>query len=81
MEMGREDEIAEMSMSPPSMGSMHIAGGNSFGPNIEFMSQAYLRNRYSEIDIEEDTLECNKDRPLPIFLKVSPLCSTFISKY
>ncbi|TXG68015.1 hypothetical protein EZV62_009290 [Acer yangbiense] len=69
MEIRREDEIADMSLSPPSMGSMHIAGGNSFGHNIEFMSQAYLRNRYSEIDIEEDTLECIKDRPLPIYLK------------
>lgn len=71
MEIGTEDEIADMSMSPPSMESMQIAGGNSFGPNIEFMSQAYLRNMYSEIDIEEDTLEWNKDRPLPVFLKVS----------
>ncbi|KAK3200053.1 hypothetical protein Dsin_023468 [Dipteronia sinensis] len=69
MEIRREDEIADMSLSPPSMGSMHIAGGNSFGHNIEFMSQAYLRNRYSEIDIEEDTLERIKDRPLPIYLK------------
>ncbi|KAL5737301.1 hypothetical protein ACOSP7_030062 [Xanthoceras sorbifolium] len=69
MEIGREDEIADISLSPPSMGSMHIAGGNSFGHNIEFMSQAYLRNRYSEIDIEEDTLERSKDRPLPIFLR------------
>ncbi|KAL5735601.1 hypothetical protein ACOSQ2_030389 [Xanthoceras sorbifolium] len=69
MEIGREDEIADISLSPPSMGSMHIAGGNSFGHNIEFMSQAYLRNKYSEIDIEEDTLERSKDRPLPIFLR------------
>jgi hypothetical protein len=34
------------------------------------MSEAYLRNRYSGIDIEEDCLAMNKDRPLPIFLKV-----------
>jgi hypothetical protein len=38
---------------------------------MDFMSQAYLRNRYSEIDIEEDSLNMNKDGPLPIFLKVN----------
>ncbi|KAJ6894026.1 hypothetical protein NC652_027948 [Populus alba x Populus x berolinensis] len=36
---------------------------------MDFMSQAYLRKRYSEIDIEEDSLNMNKDGPLPIFLK------------
>lgn len=66
----REDEIEDMSLSPPTMGSMQIAGSNGFGHNIEFMSQAYLRNRYSEIDIEDDTSKTNSDRPLPVFLKV-----------
>ncbi|KAI4307835.1 hypothetical protein L6164_030973 [Bauhinia variegata] len=73
MEIGREDEIEDMSMSmsmsPPSMGSMQIAGSNGFGHNMEFMSQAYLRNRYSEIDIKVEDSETNQDRPLPIFLK------------
>ncbi|KAL0399086.1 UNVERIFIED_CONTAM: ABC transporter G family member 26 [Sesamum radiatum] len=54
------------------MGSMQIAGSNGFGHNIEFMSQAYLRNRSSEIDIEEEIPATSQDRPLPIFLKASP---------
>ncbi|GAB4845903.1 ABC transporter G member 26 [Ancistrocladus abbreviatus] len=68
MEMGREDEIEDISVSPPTMGSMQIAGGNGFGHNIEFMSQAYLRNRSSEIDIGDASCP-TIDRPLPIFLK------------
>ena len=71
METKREEEIEDMAPSPPTMGSMQIAGSNGFGHSIDFMSQAYVRNRYSEIDIEEDCLAMNKDRPLPIFLKVS----------
>lgn len=70
MEIRKEDEIEDMSLSLPTMGSMQIAGSNGFGHNIEFMSQAYLRNRYSEIDIEADGLNMHKDHPLPIFLKV-----------
>lgn len=67
----REEEIEDMSLSPPSMGSMQIAGSNiGFAHNIEFMSQAYLRNRYSEIDIENVSSFASKDLPLPIFLKV-----------
>ncbi|KAM5582700.1 ABC transporter G family member 26 [Rosa sericea] len=70
METRKQDEIGEdMSMSPPTIGSMQIAGGSSFGHNIDFMSQAYVRNRYSEIDIEDETSIANKDGPLPIFLK------------
>ncbi|KAJ6298352.1 hypothetical protein OIU76_019495 [Salix suchowensis] len=69
METKREEEIEDMAPSPPTMGSMQIAGSNGFGHSIDFMSQAYVRNRYSEIDIEEDCLAMNKDRPLPIFLK------------
>ncbi|KAJ7963578.1 ABC transporter G family member [Quillaja saponaria] len=69
MDTRREDEIEDMSLSPPTMGSMQIAGSNGFGHSIEFMSQAYLRNRYSEIDIEDDSTSTHKDRPLPIFLK------------
>ncbi|XP_021905991.1 ABC transporter G family member 26 [Carica papaya] len=66
----REEEIEDMSLSPPSMGSMQIAGSNiGFAHNIEFMSQAYLRNRYSEIDIENVSSFASKDLPLPIFLK------------
>ncbi|KAM3342991.1 hypothetical protein P3S68_027957 [Capsicum galapagoense] len=67
----RQDEIEDLSLSPPAVGSMQIAGSNGFGHNIEFMSQAYLRNRSSEIDIEveDDTSIADKDQPLPIFLK------------
>ncbi|MCD7462097.1 hypothetical protein HAX54_047749 [Datura stramonium] len=48
-----------------------IAGSNGFSDNIELMSQAYLKNRSSEIDIEveDDTSIDDKDQPLPIFLK------------
>ena len=72
MEHLRQDEIEDLSLSPPAVGSMQIAGSNGFGHNIEFMSQAYLRNRSSEIDIEveDDTSIADKDQPLPIFLKV-----------
>lgn len=71
MEIARPDEIEDLSVSPPTAGSMQIAGNNGFGHNIEFMSQAYLRNRScSQIDIEDDTSNAIKDRPLPIFLKV-----------
>ncbi|XP_058210112.1 ABC transporter G family member 26 [Rhododendron vialii] len=60
MEVGRQDEIHDVSLTAPNMGSMHM----------EFMSQAYLRNRScSEIDIEVETPETNLDHPLPIFLK------------
>ncbi|PSR95277.1 ABC transporter G family member 26 like [Actinidia chinensis var. chinensis] len=65
--MERQDDQPR---SPPTMVSMHLAGSNSFGHSIEFMSQAYLRNRSSEIGIQDETLETSKDRPLPIFLKV-----------
>lgn len=68
MEIKRDDEIEVM--SPPTMGTMQIAGSTGFGHNIEFMSQAYLRNRYSEIDLEDESSNTNKDHPLPIFLKV-----------
>ncbi|KAM7252247.1 hypothetical protein ACFE04_024130 [Oxalis oulophora] len=78
MEIGRqENEIQGISLSPPTMGSsMQIAAG-SHGldhNNIEFMSRASscrARNRYSEIDIdiEDDMVTVNRDRPLPIYLK------------
>ena len=76
METRTQDEIGEdMSMSPPTIGSMQIAGASSFGHNIDFMSQAYVRNRYySEIDIEDETSIPSKDGPLPIFLKVTITC-------
>ncbi|XP_024029813.1 ABC transporter G family member 26 [Morus notabilis] len=69
MEIRRDHEIEDMSLSPQSMGSMQIAGSNGFGHGIEFMSQAYLRNRYSEIDIENENSNTGNDRPLPVFLK------------
>ncbi|PHT32168.1 hypothetical protein CQW23_28505 [Capsicum baccatum] len=64
MEHLRQDEIEDLSLSPP-------AGSNGFGHNIEFMYQDYLRNRSSEIDIavKDDTSIIDKDQPLPIFLK------------
>ncbi|KAG6755129.1 hypothetical protein POTOM_040944 [Populus tomentosa] len=59
-----------MSLSPPTIiGSTQFAGSNGCGHSMDFMSQAYLRKRYSKIDIEEDSLNMNKDGPLPIFLK------------
>ncbi|RVX14884.1 ABC transporter G family member 26 [Vitis vinifera] len=69
MDMGKQDEIEAMALSPPSMSSMHIAGSNGFGHSIDFMSQAYIRNRNSEIDIEDDSFHTHQDHPLPIFLK------------
>ncbi|PHU12903.1 ABC transporter G family member 26 [Capsicum chinense] len=71
MEHVSQDEIEDLSLSPPTVGSIQIAGSNGFGHNIEFMSQAYLRNRSSEIDIEveHDTSIAHIDQPLPIFLK------------
>lgn len=71
MEIGIEDEIVDMSMPLPLNGSMNIARNNEFGDNKEFMSKdAYLRNRYSEIDIEVEDSSSNQNGPLPIFLKV-----------
>ncbi|RDY08100.1 ABC transporter G family member 26, partial [Mucuna pruriens] len=70
MENEREDEIEDMSMSPPSLGSMQIAGSNGFGHSMEFMSQAYLPNMYSEIDIKVEDCNFNQDPPLPIYLKI-----------
>ncbi|KAL6562490.1 ABC transporter G member 26 [Orobanche gracilis] len=70
MESRRQDEIEALSLSPPTMGSMQIAGSNGFGRNIEFMSQSYLTNINSEIDIEEEIPSIRQDRPLPIFVKV-----------
>ncbi|PHU04535.1 ABC transporter G family member 26 [Capsicum chinense] len=71
MEHLRQDEIEDLSLSPPAVSSMQNAGSNGFGHNIEFMSQAYLRNRSSKIDIEveDDTSIADKDQPFPIFLK------------
>lgn len=71
MENLREDEIEDnMSMSPPSVGSMQIAGSNGFGHSMEFMSQAYLHNRYPEIDIQVEDSTFSQDPPLPVYLKV-----------
>ncbi|KAK2378177.1 ABC transporter G family member [Trifolium repens] len=70
MENMRENEIEDnMSMSPPSVGSMQIAGSNGFGHSMEFMSQAYVLNRYSEIDIRVQDSSFNQDPPLPVYLK------------
>ncbi|XLS63640.1 hypothetical protein HN51_023635 [Arachis hypogaea] len=74
MENGREDHEIEdmsmsMSMSPPSVGSMQIAGSNGFGHSIEFMSQAYLPNSYSEVVLKIVDSSINQDPPLPIHLK------------
>ncbi|MED6219790.1 ABC transporter G member 26 [Stylosanthes scabra] len=71
MENVREDhhEIEDMSMSPPSVGSMQIAGSNGFVHSMEFMSQAYLPNRYSEVVLQVEDSNINQDPPLPIYLK------------
>ena len=63
-----QSEIEDM--TTVKMGSMQIAGSNGFGHNIDFMSQAYLRNRSSEIIIQDDSSPTLLDRPLPIYLKV-----------
>ena len=68
MEMRERGEIEDM--SSVTIDRMQVAGRSGFGHNIEFMSQAYLRNRSSEIDIEADDSSPSIDRPLPIFLKV-----------
>jgi hypothetical protein len=73
MEIRGEDETEDRSLPPPTMGSMQIAGSTGFGHSIEYMSQAYLRKRYSEIDIEDVSPDTNKYHPLPIFLKVVSL--------
>lgn len=57
---------------------MQISGSNGIVHNMEFMSQAYLRNQYSsEIDIHEEFVSPypHEDAPLPIFLKVPPSLS------
>ncbi|CAH9126780.1 unnamed protein product [Cuscuta epithymum] len=70
MEHGRHDEIHEdLALSPPTMGSMQIGGSNGFGHNIDFMPQAYLTSRSSEIDIVDDVSHSNTNHPLPIYLK------------
>ncbi|KAG9154558.1 hypothetical protein Leryth_014992 [Lithospermum erythrorhizon] len=69
MEAGKQDEIEDLSMSHSTMDSIQIASG--FGHNVEFLSQAYIRNRSSEINIVAETLQVNRDRPLPIYLKFS----------
>ncbi|KAG4935342.1 hypothetical protein JHK85_050261 [Glycine max] len=65
MEIGKEDEIVDMSMSPPLVGSTN----NDSCHNKEIMSQAYLQNKYSEIDIKIEGSNMEQNRPLPIFLK------------
>lgn len=71
MEMAREGEVEDvpLPLSPPRMRSMKMAGTNAFGHNIEYVSQAYLSNRYSEIQIQDEVPEANSNRPLPIYLK------------
>jgi len=87
MENEREDEIEDVSMSPPSLGSMQLAGSNGFGHSMEFMSQAYLPNMYTEIDIKVEDSNFNQDPPLPIYLKVEKkwlnmqLHQDFLSSY
>ncbi|XP_015972790.3 ABC transporter G family member 26-like [Arachis duranensis] len=48
---------------------MQIAGSNGFGHSIEFMSQAYLPNSYSEVVLKIVDSSINQDPPLPIYLK------------
>ncbi|MCI43193.1 ABC transporter G family member 26-like, partial [Trifolium medium] len=47
---------------------MQIAGSNGFGHSMEFMSQAYLLNRYSEIDIQVQDSSFSHP-PIPVYLK------------
>uniref|UniRef100_A0A7N0V1S6 ABC transporter domain-containing protein n=1 Tax=Kalanchoe fedtschenkoi TaxID=63787 RepID=A0A7N0V1S6_KALFE len=74
MESRREDDhVEDISLTPATIGSMQIAGSRGFGHNIDFLSQAYLRNRSTEIDIiqDDDDVPCTDmgSQPLPIFLK------------
>lgn len=70
MENRREDEIQDISISTPTIGSMqNITASNGFGHNIEFMSPSYFMNKFTEINIKDETINTNKDT-LPIFLKV-----------
>ncbi|KAL8142157.1 hypothetical protein V2J09_015189 [Rumex salicifolius] len=64
MEIEREEEIIDMSMSR----SMQISGGNSFGHSIDLMPQSYVRNWSSDNDVKNEP-SSSVDRPLPIFLK------------
>ncbi|KAL9316766.1 hypothetical protein ACSQ67_017767 [Phaseolus vulgaris] len=70
MENEREEEIEDMSMSPPSLGSMQFAGSNGFGHSMEFMSQAYLPNMYTEIDIKIEDSTFNQDPPSPFISRI-----------
>ncbi|KVI10391.1 AAA+ ATPase domain-containing protein [Cynara cardunculus var. scolymus] len=66
MDSGTQDEIEDLSSSPPPpMGSMQITGNNNgFVHNIDFMAQTYLRNRSSaQIDIQEDTVKMSNATP------------------
>ncbi|XP_057431702.1 ABC transporter G family member 26-like [Lotus japonicus] len=64
MEIGREDELIDISISPSSGASTNIV--RNYGHNKEFMSH---QNRYSEIDIVVEDSSSNHNPPLPIFLK------------
>lgn len=67
MELVKQIEIEDLSPS-----TMQVVGVNnsSFGHNVDFMSQTYLRNTSSEIHIEDEPPTTRNDRPLPIYLKV-----------
>ncbi|KAF9601071.1 hypothetical protein IFM89_025537 [Coptis chinensis] len=73
VEIGREDEGVTSVLSLSTMGEMQIAGSNGFGHSIEFMTQAYTEERNSEIVIDEEPLNTNKDSLIPIFLKFEDL--------
>lgn len=73
MEEEKEIEIQEMSLShqPQTIGSLQVTNSNGgFGHNMDFISQPYQRNRYSEIDIEDESCNGINGCPLPIYLKV-----------
>ncbi|CAN4099582.1 unnamed protein product [Withania somnifera] len=61
MEHLRQDEIKDLSLSPPFVGSMQIASKNGFGHNIESYE--------IDIEVEDDTSIVDKDQPLPILFK------------
>ncbi|PHT70345.1 hypothetical protein T459_25449 [Capsicum annuum] len=60
----RQDQIEDLSSSPPAVGSIQIGRSNGFGHNIEFMSQAYLRNRSSDINIEVKISQASSNNPV-----------------
>ncbi|XP_038905801.1 ABC transporter G family member 26 [Benincasa hispida] len=68
MEIRREDEIQDISLSPSTM---QITNTNALGGHniIDFISQPSIKNNHSEVSIQIQTCDTSRSCPLPIFLK------------